>query len=285
MSSNDHVRELREREKELTCLYNLSRILTSIQPPETTARAVTASVRQALSDPARSRVRLTLEEVITEEPSTEAAESVREMPAPDGRFHRFESPIVADGEKIGCLVVTCLPPAKLLDRERDLVEAVAALVANDYRRRRVEDRLRATAIAENRKTIALEEVLRQIETTRRHAGAALRTTLHADVLPIVSRLEELHQDSRDQSLLRSLREALVRLGSDDTATRRHLRSTLTPREYEVAQLVASGMPTKQIADALGLAITTVERHRHNIRRKLGINRERASLATLLRTGE
>jgi DNA-binding CsgD family transcriptional regulator len=288
MSTHEYrkaLQELREREKELACLYTLARVLTSIQPPETTARAVTASVRQAISDPATARVRLTVEGTTTDDPPRKPGESDREVHTLAEPPHRHESPIIAAEETVGSLSVTCRPPATLLGRERDLVDTAAALVANDYQRRRVEDQLRATAIAENRKTIALEEVLRQIETTRRHDGAVLRTALYAEVLPIVARLEDLHRGSTDQSLLRLLREALTRLGSDDTATRRHLRSSLTPREYEVAQLVASGMPTKQIADALRLAVTTVERHRHNIRRKLGINREKASLATLLRTGE
>jgi DNA-binding NarL/FixJ family response regulator len=46
---------------------------------------------------------------------------------------------------------------------------------------------------------------------------------------------------------------------------------LTSREIEVLQLVAEGMANKNIADELGISIKTVEKHRHNLRKKLGLN--------------
>jgi DNA-binding NarL/FixJ family response regulator len=48
-------------------------------------------------------------------------------------------------------------------------------------------------------------------------------------------------------------------------------SRLTPREREVLQLVAEGKANKQIADALGLGVKTVETHRTNLMRKLRLH--------------
>ncbi len=45
---------------------------------------------------------------------------------------------------------------------------------------------------------------------------------------------------------------------------------LTDREFEVFQLVGAGKGTRDIADQLHLSIKTVEVHRANIKRKLGI---------------
>ncbi|MCH7808600.1 MAG: response regulator transcription factor, partial [Planctomycetes bacterium] len=42
---------------------------------------------------------------------------------------------------------------------------------------------------------------------------------------------------------------------------------LTPREREVMKLVVSGLPNKQIAGELGVAIKTVEAHRAHVMRK------------------
>jgi FixJ family two-component response regulator len=53
---------------------------------------------------------------------------------------------------------------------------------------------------------------------------------------------------------------------------------LTSREREVADLVASGRPSKLIASELGVTEKTVEFHRANIMTKLGVH----SLADLLR---
>jgi DNA-binding NarL/FixJ family response regulator len=46
---------------------------------------------------------------------------------------------------------------------------------------------------------------------------------------------------------------------------------ITPREKEVLTLVASGQSTKQIADQLGISIRTVETHRINMLKKMGVN--------------
>lgn len=47
-------------------------------------------------------------------------------------------------------------------------------------------------------------------------------------------------------------------------------SILTPREKEVLRLIRDGLPSKQIADALGISIFTVNRHRQNILEKLSV---------------
>jgi DNA-binding NarL/FixJ family response regulator len=45
---------------------------------------------------------------------------------------------------------------------------------------------------------------------------------------------------------------------------------LSPREGEVLQLLAEGMSTKRIAEALSVSVKTVETHRRQIMEKLGI---------------
>jgi DNA-binding NarL/FixJ family response regulator len=44
--------------------------------------------------------------------------------------------------------------------------------------------------------------------------------------------------------------------------------SMSPRECEILDCLAIGMPSKQIAARLGMGVRTVETHRHNIRRKL-----------------
>ena len=44
---------------------------------------------------------------------------------------------------------------------------------------------------------------------------------------------------------------------------------LSPRELDVALLVARGLPNKVVAQALGLADGTVKLHLHSVFRKLG----------------
>src|SRR5688572_11872964 len=46
---------------------------------------------------------------------------------------------------------------------------------------------------------------------------------------------------------------------------------LTPREAEVLQLIAEGLPNKQIAPELGISVKTVEKHRQQVMYKLNIH--------------
>jgi DNA-binding NarL/FixJ family response regulator len=47
---------------------------------------------------------------------------------------------------------------------------------------------------------------------------------------------------------------------------------LTPREREIAALIADGLSNKQIARRLSIEPATVKNHVHNILRKLGVSR-------------
>jgi DNA-binding NarL/FixJ family response regulator len=47
--------------------------------------------------------------------------------------------------------------------------------------------------------------------------------------------------------------------------------SLSDREMHVFQLIGSGLGTKKIAQALNLSVKTIETHRENIKRKLGLN--------------
>ena len=68
--------------------------------------------------------------------------------------------------------------------------------------------------------------------------------------------------------------ALMRAYVDDPAAERE--DVLTPREQEVAKLVAEAHTTEQIARLLVISPKTVERHRENILAKLGM-RDRVEL--------
>ncbi|HEY4283075.1 MAG TPA: response regulator [Chthoniobacterales bacterium] len=62
---------------------------------------------------------------------------------------------------------------------------------------------------------------------------------------------------------------------------RHLLDSLTPREFEVMQLVITGMLNKQVGGELGMAEKTVKVHRGRVMQKLGVS----SVAELVRLVE
>jgi FixJ family two-component response regulator len=87
-----------------------------------------------------------------------------------------------------------------------------------------------------------------------------------DFLPKPFKPDQLLK-SVERALTRSC-EQLVRAAERDNA--RALLERLTPREYEVMQLVATGLLNKQVGGELGMAEKTVKTHRAHMMQKLKI---------------
>ena len=84
---------------------------------------------------------------------------------------------------------------------------------------------------------------------------------------------------RDQLLLTLLRPALAEL---DLAVRLRRRTSLTPRQAQLLDLVADGMTNRQVAKQLHLSEGTVRRHLENIFERLGVNSRAAAAAHVVR---
>ncbi len=85
----------------------------------------------------------------------------------------------------------------------------------------------------------------------------------------------LRKPFRDDELLQCVQNALIRSAeqrrrSAEQNEARRLLDVLTPREFEVMQLVITGLLNKQIAAELGTAEKTVKVHRGRVMQKLGV---------------
>jgi DNA-binding CsgD family transcriptional regulator len=56
---------------------------------------------------------------------------------------------------------------------------------------------------------------------------------------------------------------------------------LSPTELEVSNLIQRGKSTKDIAEIMNLAESTIDFHRNNIREKLGVKNKNIGLKTYL----
>ena len=73
----------------------------------------------------------------------------------------------------------------------------------------------------------------------------------------------------------------TRTGEQTGETIRPLWSVLSSKELRVADLIRMNLSSKEIADSMNIATRTVETHRENIRRKLGIANEKVNLQNYL----
>jgi FixJ family two-component response regulator len=96
-------------------------------------------------------------------------------------------------------------------------------------------------------------------------------------------IDFLPKPFKPKQLLESVERALTRSAEQRLceSEKNHacgLLERLTPREYEVMQLVATGMLNKQVGGELEMAEKTVKTHRAHVMQKLGIT----SVAELMR---
>ncbi len=127
---------------------------------------------------------------------------------------------------------------------------------------------------------ALEVLLRKREEDRAELERAVLANVRRRILPTVDRLEGLCRGEA-RPLIEEVRQGLEELTDP---FRHHLSSSgldLTPAEARVAELIRQGLSTKEIAARLGVGTSTIDTHRHGIRRKLGLHSRQASLRVRL----
>ena len=59
--------------------------------------------------------------------------------------------------------------------------------------------------------------------------------------------------------------------------------SLSPLEIQICNMIKGGLSTKEIANLRGLSNATINRHRENIRKKLGLTNTDVNLTTFLNT--
>ena len=138
------------------------------------------------------------------------------------------------------------------------------------------------------KTINLEEVntaLGVLIKKRDEDKAELEERILANskelVLPYIEKLENTPVDDRQKAYLSILVSNLNDIISPFSSSLTNGYRKLTSSEIQVSDLIKHGKRTKEIAELLSLSARTVESHRKNIRRKLGLINKRANLRSHL----
>jgi len=156
--------------------------------------------------------------------------------------------------------------------------------AHDELEQRVEERTRELEI----KTGTLEEIntaLNFLLKKRQEDKVALEEKVLVNVkelvMPYLERMKENNLDDKQQTFLNILESNLNEIISPFSRKLSSRYLNLTPAEIQVANLVRQGKKTKEIAALFNLSYKTVESHRENIRKKIGIKNKKANLRSYL----
>jgi len=147
-------------------------------------------------------------------------------------------------------------------------------------RKKTEYKLREQKKSLQRKSIALGEVLRQVKVDKRQMEDNVIANAENLLLPIIQKLRQTEESRKYIELLQS---CLKELTSSFGTRMSDKKAGLTSKEIEICNLIRSGLTSKEIAALLNTSLQTVEKHRSNIRSKLGLANKKVSLSSTLRT--
>jgi PAS domain S-box-containing protein len=103
------------------------------------------------------------------------------------------------------------------------------------------------------------------------------------VVPYLEKLKKARLNEEQYSYLNVLELNLNTITSSFSHKLSSKYIKLTPTEIRIANLIKHGNNTKEIAELLSLSRTTIDFHRQNIRKKLGIRNKKTNLRTYLLT--
>lgn len=172
------------------------------------------------------------------------------------------------------------------DRGNHIYNTATAIEITDLKR--TEQKLRDRDRELERKNRDLEEAntaLRVLLTRRDRDKRELEEKMLYNVKeliePVLEKLKHILLDTRQQTYISILESNLKDIVSPFARGLMRSLVKLTPSEIHIANLIREGKTTKDIGELMNLSTRTIEFHRKNIRKKLGIRNKKENLRSHL----
>jgi PAS domain S-box-containing protein len=176
------------------------------------------------------------------------------------------------------------PMAVTINRVETAVRTVFHVLVRDVtQQKKLEQNLRREKSQLEEMNITLRNVMKSIDTESQELQSAVSKKVKDLILPALDKVRKEPSQRVRKGYVDIIEDQLIKLsaasGSDHDA---HLLK-LTPTEMKICQFVQAGSSTKEIADAMNISVETIQTHRKNIRKKLGLRGRQVNLYTYLNT--
>ena len=268
---------LRERVKELNCLYGITELIERCG----------SSIEQMfqgtvnLIPPSWQYPEITCGRILFEE-SEYVTENYR------ASNWKQSADIKLSGKKVGVVEVNYtrqmpeIDEGPFLKEERALIDAIGERLGRAGERVRAEQQLKVERAALKNMNIALREVLSKVQDEKKKVSDAIQANVDNIIMPILHALEnEVPQEQK--SYVSLLKNNLEEIASPFTDKLSKAFMKLMPAEIRICNMIKNGLSNKEIARLRYITPSTVSRHREHIRHKLGLTNKNINLATYLLT--
>ena len=128
---------------------------------------------------------------------------------------------------------------------------------------------------------ALKVLLKRREEDQNEVEEKILANVNDLIMPLMDTIKGTKLDERQKTWLDILETNLKDIISPFSRGMSSKYWRLTPNEFQVASFIKNGKTTKEIAELLHVATSTINTHRDNIRKKLGIKNRKINLKAYL----
>jgi DNA-binding CsgD family transcriptional regulator len=275
---------LRERIKELNCLYGVSQLAErNFNSLDNMLEALVNFLPHSWQYPD-----VTCARIVFKGKTYKSKEFRVTVWRQSARIYVYSEPV---GE-VAMFYLEERPPADegpFLKEERALIDALADQIGIIATRISAEEELHESnkQLSLERKSLqesnaALRTVLKRIEEEKHEMYRHIKTNVDKIIMPIIYALD-LQLPQTQRKYVEMIKTNLEEITSPFLSQLSNSHHYLTPIELTVCKMIRNGLRTKEIAQMRGVSIATVNRHRENIRRKFKITNSNVNLATYLQS--
>jgi len=170
---------------------------------------------------------------------------------------------------------------RVKDRTAELSIANEKLCEEIEERKHVQEQLDSQRRNLEEMNVALRILLEKRDENRQVLEEKVLRNVKELVLPYLERLKRYELDCRQKVCLGIVESNLRDIISPFLQNLSPRFVNLSPAEGQVANLIKNGQSTKEIAEVMNLSRKTIETHRKNIRKKIGLTNKKINLITHL----